>query len=43
MKAKEVRSVSFAVAARYKAWVCGRSLAGFAVSIPDGDVDVFLL
>jgi hypothetical protein len=31
------------VAARSKAWVCGRSLAGIAGSIPAGDTDVCLL
>ena len=28
------------VAARFKAWVCGRSLAGMAGSNPAGDMDV---
>ena len=31
------------VAARSKAWVCGRSLAGIAGSIPAGGMDVCLL
>ena len=31
------------VAERYKAWVCGRSLAGIAGSNPAGGMDVCLL
>ena len=31
------------VAARSKMWVCGRSLAGFAVSNPTGGMDVCVL
>jgi hypothetical protein len=31
------------VAARSKAWVCGRSLAGFMGSSPAGDMDVYLV
>ena len=31
------------VAARSKAWVCGRSFAGIAGSNPAGRMDVFLL
>jgi hypothetical protein len=31
------------VAERYKAWDCGRSLAGVACSNPAGDIDVSLL
>jgi hypothetical protein len=31
------------VATRSKAWVCGRSLAGIAGSIPAGGMDVSLL
>jgi hypothetical protein len=31
------------MAARSKAWVCGRSLAGIADSNPAGDMDVCLL
>ena len=31
------------VAARSRAWVCGRSVAGIAGSNPAGGVDVFLL
>jgi hypothetical protein len=31
------------VAAPSKAWVCSRSLAGNAGSIPAGDMDVYLL
>jgi len=31
------------MAARSKAWVCRRSLAGIAGSNPTGDMDVFLL
>jgi hypothetical protein len=31
------------VAALFKAWVCGRSLAGIAGSIPAGGMDVCLL
>jgi hypothetical protein len=30
-------------AARYKAWVCGRSLAGIAGSNPTGGMDVCLV
>ena len=29
------------VAARFKAWVCGRSLAGIVGSNPAGDMDVY--
>jgi hypothetical protein len=31
------------LAARSKAWVCGRSLAGIAVSNPAGAMDVYIL
>jgi len=33
----------FQVAARSKAWVCGRSVAGIAVSNPPGGMDFCLL
>jgi hypothetical protein len=36
-------STPIAVAARYKAWVCGRSLAGIAGSNSVGGHDVCLL
>ena len=38
-----ILSVSVPVAARSKVWVCGRSLAGIAVSNPIGGTDVCLL
>ena len=34
--------VAFPVAARSKAWVCGRSVAGIVGSNPAGDMDVRL-
>ena len=38
-----VLSVQKSVAARSKAWVCGRSLAGIAGSNPAGGMDACLL
>jgi hypothetical protein len=38
-----IKSAPIPVAARSKAWVCGRSLAGIADSNPAGDMDVCLL
>jgi hypothetical protein len=37
------KAIPVAVAALSKAWVCGRSLAGIAVSNPAGGLDVCLL
>jgi hypothetical protein len=36
-------AVPIPVAAWYKAWVCGLSLAGSAGSNPAGDMDIFLV
>jgi hypothetical protein len=36
-------SIWYEVAPRYKAWVCGRLLAGTAGSDPDGAMDICLL
>jgi hypothetical protein len=40
---KAVSLVYLLVVAHYKAWVCGRSLAGIAGSNPVGGMDVCLL
>ena len=37
-----VNSSSVPVAARSKAWVCGRSLAGIVGSNPAGSMDIYL-
>ena len=38
-----IRHVPIIVAVRSKAWACGRSIAGIAVSNPAGDVNLRLL
>ena len=39
----KLQNVSISVAARSKAWVCGRSLTGIVGSNPAGSVDVSLV
>jgi hypothetical protein len=43
IKEQKAKYLSISVAARSKAWVCGRLLAGIASSNPAGRMDVCLL
>jgi hypothetical protein len=38
---KHMAAQPIPVAARYKAWVCGRSLAGISGSKPTGGMDIW--